>query len=151
MDITRLVVKTSAAIRRPVQFQSEESSQKPGRETSATCLIGADASREATSPELQRYLDDGWLELANGRRVPYVSSVHAQSLEMRTMGKMPVVRGLIGKAVGSVLRDTGCSCVVAKQQLVEPSQFFDKRGFMQMADNTVLRVPMATVTLDTPY
>ena len=61
---------------------------------------------------------------------------------------MPVVRGLIGKAVGSVLRNTRCSGVVVKQQLVGPSQFLGKRGFMQMADNTV---PMETVTLDTPY
>ena len=83
--------------------------------------------------------------------MPYVSSVHAQSLEMQTMGKMPVVRGLIGKAVGSVLRDTGCSGVVLKQQLVEPSQFLSKWGFMCMADNRVWRVRMATVTLDTPY
>ena len=47
--------------------------------------------------------------------MPYVSSVHAQSLEMRTMGKMPVVCGLIGKVVGSVLRDTECSSVVVKR------------------------------------
>ena len=49
MGITKPVVKTSAAVRSPEQFQSEESRQKPGRETSATCSIGADASREATS------------------------------------------------------------------------------------------------------
>ena len=150
MGITKPVVKTSAAVQRPEQFQSEQSSQEWGRETSAMCSIGADTSHEATSPELQHYLDDGWLELANGRCVPYVSSVHAQSLEMRTMRKMSVVRGLIGKAVGSVLCVTGCSGVVVKQQLVEPSQFLSKWGFMWMADNTVRRVRMATVALDTP-
>lgn len=82
--------------------------------------------------------------------MPYVITVHAQGLEMRTMGKMPVVRGLFRKAVGSVLRDTGCSSVVVKQQPVEPNQYLNKQGFMQMADNTVRRVHMAAVTLDTP-
>ena len=63
---------------------------------------------------------------------------------------MSVVRGLIAKAVGNVLRDTGCSGVVVKQQLVKPSQFLDKWGFMRVADNTVWRVPMASVPLNTP-
>ena len=49
-----------------------------------------------------------------------------QSSEIRTVGKMPVVSNLIGRAVGGILRDTGCSGVVVKQQLVKPSQFLNK-------------------------
>ena len=52
---------------------------------------------------------------------------------------------------GDVLRDTGCSGVVVKQLFVTTSQFTGKFGFMQMADNTLRRVPIATVSIDTPY
>ena len=45
--------------------------------------------------------DVGWLELANGRRVPCVSGFYEKSSEMRTVGKMPVVCGLIAMVFGS--------------------------------------------------
>ena len=52
---------------------------------------------------------------------------------------------------GDVLRDMGCSGVIVKQRFVTNSQYTGKFGFMQMADNTLRRVPIATVSIDTPY
>ena len=64
---------------------------------------------------------------------------------------LSVLRGKIGDSYGSILRDTGCSDVVVKQQLVNGVQYTGRYSYMQMKDDSVRRVPMATVNLDTLY
>ena len=49
------------------------------------------------------------------------------------------------------LRDTGCSCVVVKREFVSEKQLTGKVGYMLLIDNTLRRVPVAKITVDTPY
>ena len=75
----------------------------------------------------------------------------ASSLWPRDHCKIPVVRGKIGTKSVDLLRDTGCSGVIVKQQYVTDDQYTGRVGLMQMVDNSVIRVPIANVEIDSPY
>lgn len=127
------------------------SNQESQKETCAGCVTQTDSSPpEAIQSDLEPYLRNGWLELADGKRVPLASSVQVQRLQLSHC-KKPVVRGQIGETLGNVLSDTGCSGVIVKGHFVDRSQFTGKHGYMQMVDNTVRRVPLANVGIDTTY
>ncbi|XP_060073585.1 uncharacterized protein LOC132553365 [Ylistrum balloti] len=64
---------------------------------------------------------------------------------------MPVVRGLIGKHVVTVLRDTGCSGVVIRRSLVDAEDFTGDTKMCTLADGSKLKVDTANVVVDTPY
>ena len=64
---------------------------------------------------------------------------------------MPVSEGRIGTSGVRVLRDTRCSRVIVKQKSIPDTQYTGRYGLMQMVDNTVRRVPMATVHIESPY
>ena len=57
---------------------------------------------------------------------------------------------MAGKVV-EVLRDTGCSGVVVKKGLVPEECFSGQTQMIQLADGSVMRVPLAEVEIDTPY
>ena len=63
---------------------------------------------------------------------------------------MPVVKGRIGEKTVDVLRDTGCSGVVVKKDLVE-DQFSGDFIVMLLINNTARKVPIARIYVDTPY
>ena len=64
---------------------------------------------------------------------------------------MPVLNGLVGNKVVSVLRDSGCSGVLVKQQFVNKNQYTGEFGTMIMADKSVKRCPIAIVPIQSPY
>ena len=64
---------------------------------------------------------------------------------------MPVVKGKIGDKTVNVLRDTGCSGIVVKKELVTEEQCTGDFSCMLLIDNTVRKVPIARITVDTPY
>ena len=41
--------------------------------------------------------------------------------------------------------------MIIKQQFVREDQYTEEHGFIQLVDNTVRRVPIARVEIDTPY
>ena len=64
---------------------------------------------------------------------------------------MPTTRGKIGDKVVSVLRDTGCSGVVVKRELVPAGKMTGKSRDCYLADGSIIQVPLAVVDIDTPY
>ena len=64
---------------------------------------------------------------------------------------MPVVKGKIGDKAVDVLRDTGYSGIVVKKKLVSEVQLTGDFNCMLLIDNTVKKVPVARITIDTPY
>jgi len=64
---------------------------------------------------------------------------------------MPVVKGKIGDKTVDVLRDTGCSGIVVKRQLVSEGQFTGDFNCMLLIDNTMRKVPIVRITVDTPH
>lgn len=51
----------------------------------------------------------------------------------------------------SVLRDTGCSTVVVRRSLVDEDQLTGSNETCVLIDGTIRRVPVAEVTLNTPF
>ena len=60
-------------------------------------------------------------------------------------GEMPVREGKVDDRVVQTLRDTRCSSILVKQELVKPDQYTGKFGFVKLADCTVREVPLAKI------
>ncbi|PIK61334.1 hypothetical protein BSL78_01754 [Apostichopus japonicus] len=62
-----------------------------------------------------------------------------------------VREGYIGSSKVSVLRDTGCTTVVARRKFVDPSKFTGANKRCVLLDGTVRDVPVAVIAVDTPF
>ena len=65
--------------------------------------------------------------------------------------KIPVVIGRVGEKTVDILRDTGFSGIVVKKDLVSEEQYTGDFNCMLLIDNTMRKVPIAKITVDTPY
>ena len=61
------------------------------------------------------------------------------------------VNGYLSEKIVSVLRDTGCSTIVVRRSLVEEDQLTGSNETCVLIDGTIRRVPVAEVTLNTPF
>ena len=87
------------------------------------------------------------LELKCGCKLPIV----ADACRVTVRDNMPVSEGYLnGKAV-NVLRDSGCSTVVIRRDLIEDSQLTGAELRCILIDGTIRKVPVAKVILDTKY
>ena len=77
--------------------------------------------------------------------------VTASCNDRGVFSNMPTTRGKIGDKVVSVLRDTGCSGVVVKRELVPAGKMTGKSRDCYLADGSMIQVPLAVVDIDTPY
>ena len=66
-------------------------------------------------------------------------------------GQMPMTNGFVGNTIVYTLRDTGCSGVVVRRDLVNGDQMMNYNELCTLLDGTILRVPVARVYIDTPY
>ncbi len=57
----------------------------------------------------------------------------------------------IGEVLVETLRDTGCSGIVVRRDLVKSEQMLDNVQSCILLDGSILKVPMAKVSIDTPY
>ena len=65
--------------------------------------------------------------------------------------KMPVTIGEINNKQISVLRDSGCSGAVIRQDLVQPNQMTGKENTCVLIDGTVKTLPVAVIDVNTPF
>jgi len=65
--------------------------------------------------------------------------------------RMPVCIGLMGDHSVSMLRDTGCSTVVVKTELVDDEQMAGGTKTCILIGGTVRRTPVAEIEIETPY
>ena len=63
---------------------------------------------------------------------------------------LPLMKGLIGDQVGTVLRDTGSTGVMVKADLVHPSQFTGRNQKLMMVNSRLEEFPVAWIQVDTP-
>ncbi|XP_033730041.1 uncharacterized protein LOC117319318 [Pecten maximus] len=64
---------------------------------------------------------------------------------------LPVKSGLLGDCKVSVLRDTGCSGIVVRSNLVGKSQYLGYNKTCKLADGTELTLPVAEVYICSPF
>ena len=129
--------------------QSKIVNSAPQKQVSAGCIVQSPLL-QATKEEIQSCIQEDQLVLACRKTVPLLSNACVQPLS-RTRAKMPVLKGRVGGKTVDVLRDTGCSGVVVKKELVSEDQYTGESSSMLLIDNTVRKVPIAKISVDTPY
>ena len=82
-----------------------------------------------------------------GHELPLISAL----CKNRKFTSMPVMEGILNDKIVSVLRDSGCSSVVVKHDLVKEEQFTGRSQRCVLIDRTVRDAPVASIWVDTPY
>jgi hypothetical protein len=100
---------------------------------------------------------DQQLKLADGSSIPIVSALCNE--EFPEIGKivtqadykMPVLQGYLGKQTVAILRDTGCSGVIVRRNLVREDQLTGRHKLCVLIDGTIRKPPEAIIDVDSPY
>ncbi|XP_067659772.1 uncharacterized protein [Haliotis asinina] len=66
-------------------------------------------------------------------------------------GTMPICQGKVFDHTVQVLRDTGCSGVIVRKALVDKQHFTSDTQTCVMADSRAVVIPVAWITIDTPF
>ncbi|WP_353803948.1 hypothetical protein, partial [Acinetobacter baumannii] len=90
-------------------------------------------------------MTDGQLLLANGKSIPVVASAAV------TVQNMPVSKGRVGNHKVTVLRDSGCSGVIVREDLIAKEQFTGDSKWTLMADSKCVKAPVAKIQVSTPF
>ena len=73
-------------------------------------------------------------------------------LDVDAKDKLQLVTGKVGERCVEVLRDTGCTGVLIKRDLVNQGELTGEKGYVTTFDKTLLiRAPIAKIKVDTPY
>ena len=64
---------------------------------------------------------------------------------------LPVLSNKVGGKEVEMLRDTECSGVIIRRELVDEADFTGKMGHIMTVDRTLKRASMAKVKVDTPF
>ena len=64
---------------------------------------------------------------------------------------LPTSPAVVNHQMVTLLRDTGCTGVIVSKQLVQESQYTGKSKLCQMIDGSIIKVPIAEITIDSPY
>ena len=102
----------------------------------------------ASSGHATRSVAEDHSPLVCREKMPVVSGSCVPKLEHKGL---PVKSGYVGSTLVEVLRDTGCSGIVVKKRLVKDSQYTGEYASITLVDNSVRRVPIALISVDTPY
>lgn len=98
-----------------------------------------------TNKLLECCVTDGQVKLACGHILPVLGGV------CKVCENMPVQMGYVGGNLIKVLRDTGCSGVVVKRDLVTDDPLTGEVQRCVLIDGTVRNVEEASIYVDTPY
>ena len=87
------------------------------------------------------------LELKSGEKIKVLNGACMAEIN----DNLPVLSGKVGVKTMEVLRDTGCSGVIIRRELVDETDFTGEMGHIMTLDRTIKRAPMAKVEVDTPF
>ena len=88
------------------------------------------------------------VKLNCGHSLPLMSAACSRDHVVR---QMPVTMGLIRSKQISVLRDSGCSGAVVKEDLVQSNQLTGEHSTCVLIDGTMRTLPVAVLDVDTPF
>ena len=87
------------------------------------------------------------IELKSGEKIKVLNGACMAEIK----DNLPVLSGKVeGKKV-KVLRNTGCSGVIIRRELVDETDFTGEMGHIMTVECTIKRAPMAKVEVDTPF
>ena len=123
--------------------QKLEESGRPVSSHKVGCAVKVSTgSEEETGEEV------GVLELKSGEKIKVLNGA---CVNAELKDKMPVVTGRVEGKTVEVFRDTGCSGVIVRRDLVKEEEITNRTGYMLTVDRTVRRAPVGMVNIDTPY
>ena len=93
---------------------------------------------------------DNEVTLSCGCTVPLIAEACSLG-KTHSSGKMPIAEGKLYDRKVSVLRDTGCSTVVVRRDLVPDSSLTGETVICGLIDGTLRRNPVALISVDTPF
>ena len=112
------------------------------------------AQRVACAMQVRRRSDENeaglgmeTLELKSGEKIQVLNGACMAEIK----GNLPVLSGKVAGKKVEVLRDTGCSGVIIRRELVDETDFTGEMGHIMTVDRTINRAPMAKVEVDTPF
>ncbi|CAC5377448.1 unnamed protein product [Mytilus coruscus] len=79
------------------------------------------------------------------------TSTLSSSCQSITNVSMPVSSGYVDGKTVTVLRDTGCSGIVVKRDMVDNKSLTGGKQVCILADGTRVEAPIARIAIDTPY
>ena len=101
-------------------------------------------------PRMNSEKETQLLELKAGGQMEVMKS--GVCLDVDAKDKLQLVNGRIGERCVEVLRDTGCTGVLIKRNLVNQEELSGEKGYVTTFDKTLLiRAPIAKIEVDTPY
>ncbi|XP_071479832.1 uncharacterized protein [Diadema antillarum] len=109
----------------------------------ASCMM---VRMPLNAPKLESTTDH--IQFKCGHSLPLMSAACTKEHVVR---QMPVTNGLVNNNQISVLRDSGCSGAVIKQDLVQPTQMTGEESTCVLIDGTVKTLPVARIDVDTPF
>ena len=95
------------------------------------------------------------VQLSCGCVLPVIASAYSQigswKKHPRITNAPPTRRGCLNGNSVTVMRDTGCSTVVVRHELVKPEQFTGQKEGCILIDGVVKYYPTAVIELNTPF
>lgn len=94
---------------------------------------------------IECYTQNRQAKLVCGHILPIIGGV------CKVCDNMPVLSGYVGDNFVKVLRDSGCSGVVVKRELVKDSELTGKIQKCVLIDDKIHQVEEALIDRDTPF
>ncbi|KAH9367256.1 hypothetical protein HPB48_002314 [Haemaphysalis longicornis] len=111
------------------------------------------AAQKPTAPlkkSASACVEDGFDELKNRGEPPILSAGFIEETLAENRG-LPVVEGFAGNRKVGVVRDTGCNTVIGNGCLVSEKNLTEAKSPVYLLDHSVLKLPEASIVVDTPY
>ena len=86
-------------------------------------------------------------ELKSGEKIKVLNGACVAEIKYN----LPVLSSKVGDKKVEVLRETECSEVIIRRELVDETDFTGEMGHIMTVDRTIKRAPMAKVEVDTPF
>ena len=129
--------------------------QHPGRGLCYLCQKPGHRAAACPTRRPQRY-DDRMRQPVHGHAACLIEDGDEYSFPVIGGGSvlekdnLPLMKGLIGDQVVTVLRDTGSTGVMVKADLFHPSQFTGRNQKLMMVNSRLEEFPVALIQVDTP-
>ena len=131
------------------EYPGKKSTPSPQHKAASIVMPAEETSerKHCSLEQIEEFRRDGQIPVGNGSFLPLSSLV----LPDKEEANVPVCEGRVGDTPVRVLRDTGCSSIVVKEDLVPEEDKLKEYATLILADGTVRIFQRAMVDVYTPY
>ena len=96
-------------------------------------------------------INSGSVKLECGHELPVVTLTCDEQKRYTHVGNLPIYDGFVGTVKVKALRDSGCSSVVVRRDLVSQERMTGSSKYCVLLDGTVRKFPVAKVKIRSPF